>query len=170
VAQTIRLDQLAAAIREIVHEQAAEATHKLRTRAVPEALARLEAKVIGKTNDEGLVDMGLYKLSWKVQLTPDGGELVNTAPYASVLELGRRPNRPGPPRGPILEWIRRKLVPNGKIVPDEGETMDEAAVRASYLIRNSIHKNGTPGRRVLGEATRLHLPNYLRDAVKLHIG
>ena len=78
-------------------------------------LAALEAcqgglrDVVQATNKERLVDQGLYKLSWSASAVPRGAEIRNSAPYASILEYGRRPNRPGPPLQPILEWVRRKF-------------------------------------------------------------
>lgn len=52
-------------------------------------------------------------------------------PYAAVMELGRRPGKPGPPLAPIKEWVRRKLGLQGK-------ELDSAA----FLIRRKIHVKG----------------------------
>ena len=78
-------------------------------------LAALEAcqgglrDVVQTTNKEGLVDQGLFKLSWSAHAVPRGAAVENTAPYAAVLEHGRRPNRPGPPLAPIYAWVQRKM-------------------------------------------------------------
>lgn len=37
-------------------------------------------------------------------------QLRNDTPYAGVIEHGRRPNRPGPPLAPIVDWVRRKML------------------------------------------------------------
>ena len=68
-----------------------------------------QRRVVARTNAEDLVDLGAYKLGWSTRRIRDGAELGNSVPYAPVLEYGRRPNRPGPPLQPIIEWVHRKL-------------------------------------------------------------
>ena len=114
--------------------------------AAMETAHRGVALAVSKTNTEGLVDLGLYKNSWIAApiFGPEGGaEIRNDAPYAGVIELGRRPGRPGPPFEPILRWVESKLVRNGEIEPEE-------AFDVAHAIRASIHVKGTPGRHVLG--------------------
>lgn len=130
---------------------------ELRAAAV-EAVARGEAEAVRLTNADGLVDQGLYKASWKHRATLTGGELRNDAPYAGVIEFGRRPGAPGPPYAPILEWVNRKLVANGEVEPEEAEDVARA-------IQFSIHRNGSPPHFIMGETAR-KLRGYLRDAIK----
>lgn len=68
---------------------------------------RAEADAVRLTNADGLVDLGFYRLSWGHRGTSTGAEVGNSAPYAPVLEWGRRPGRPGPPLAPIYEWVQR---------------------------------------------------------------
>lgn len=65
--------------------------------------------VVKATNDANLVDLGAYKLAWSAAPLPTGAELGNSAPYAPVIEYGRRPGRAGPPIMPIYEWVQRKF-------------------------------------------------------------
>lgn len=68
-----------------------------------------ERQAVRHTNALGLVDLGAYKLGWAHRAIALGAELGNSVPYAPVIEYGRRPNRPGPPLQPIIEWVHRKL-------------------------------------------------------------
>lgn len=52
-------------------------------------------------------DIGAYIAKWDVEDTPDGTDLVNDAPHASVIEYGRRAGARPPPLQPILEWAQR---------------------------------------------------------------
>jgi hypothetical protein len=68
-----------------------------------------EAAAVKRTNAVDAVDQGQFKLSWNHGAIPLGAEVRNDAPYAGVIERGRRPGRPGPPLAPILAWVNRKL-------------------------------------------------------------
>lgn len=74
-----------------------------------EACARGEAIAVKRTNEVGAVDQGQFRLAWNHRARKDGAELRNDAPYAAVIERGRRPGRPGPPLAPIFAWVNRKL-------------------------------------------------------------
>ncbi len=111
--------------------------------AALEAAIRGQAEAVERTNEAGLVDTGHFKNAWHAAPLPKGAELRNDAPYASVIEHGRRPGRPGPPIDPIREWVQRKLVKNGVVEPKKAE-------RVAQAIRQAIHKRGTPPRLILG--------------------
>lgn len=110
--------------------------------AALETSLRAESALVALTDKEGLVDTGFYKARWQHARTPEGAEVFNDAPYAAVIEHGRRPGRPGPPLEPIRAWVLRKLVPNGVVPLAE---VDAAAQR----IRDKIHFQGTAPRRIL---------------------
>lgn len=88
---------------------------RLKTDTALVAAAALDAclqgvrDVVRTTNKVGAVDLGLFKNAWEASPEPRGAVLENTAPYAGIIEYGRRPNRPGPPLQPIIEWTGRKL-------------------------------------------------------------
>jgi len=118
------------------------ADRRLLLDAAHETAIRAARAAVRKTNDEGLVHMGLFKASWKADRRPDGAEIRNDAPYAGVIEHGRRPGRPGPPLAPILEWVQRKLVANGEVKPEDAEDVARA-------IREKIHRKGSPAHLIL---------------------
>ena len=98
-----------------------ERDRDLVARVALETAQRGLAKAIAETDRQGLVDRGTFKLSWKAERVPGGAELRNDAPYAAVIEYGRRPGRPGPPLAPILAWVHRKLVANGQVQEVRGD-------------------------------------------------
>lgn len=62
------------------------------------------------TQNDGVVDRGQYVGAWRSRGIRGGAELRNDSPHAAVIEYGRRPGAPGPPIGPILAWVRRKIA------------------------------------------------------------
>lgn len=123
--------------------------------AALEAAQRAVTRAVQRTDQLGLVDQGLYKLSWKAE----GTVVRNDAPYAAVIEHGRRPGRPGPPLAPIREWVARKLVAEGKVEPAEVEGV-------AIAIREAIHRRGTPPRKVLGDLIPRMRADYVEAIVR----
>jgi hypothetical protein len=106
------------------------------------------------------VNTGQYRRSWRVETTKTGATLGSDAPYAGVIELGRRPGQAGPPIGPIREWVYRKFRVakkwrGGRIKSAERahEQYDEIE-RMAWAIRNAIHKKGTAPRHIMTGALR----------------
>lgn len=87
---------------------------------------------------EGAVNTGAYRQAWQVEKTPTGGRIFNTAPYAGVIEYGRRAGAKRPPTKAIELWAMRKLGLNAK-----------EAKSASFAIANAIKKRGLAPRKVL---------------------
>lgn len=112
------------------------------------------AHAVKLTNDEGLVDLGTYKRGFQVRhVRGVGGELVNTAPYAGIIEHGRRPGAPGPPLEPIYQWVRRKLG------------IDDRNV--AWVIRNAIHRRGLRPRFIMRRTFRQMQGWFREEALKL---
>jgi len=86
----------------------------------------------------GAVNTGFYKRAWKIQTLPDGARVFNAAPYAPVIEWGRRPGR-FPPKAVIVAWIQRRLMKSRK----EAEAL-------SFVVRRAIARRGLLPRQVLG--------------------
>lgn len=105
----IPIEELHVALRDLILEQVALDEATLRDLIVPEVAHRILAAALVKTNKAKAVHLGAFKLGWKVEISGDGASVVNDVLYAGVIEFGRRPNRPGPPLEPIVEWVRRKL-------------------------------------------------------------
>jgi hypothetical protein len=61
----------------------------------------------------GAVNTGAYVRRWRSVPLPNGAELINDSPYAPVIEYGRRPGR-FPPKGPLIAWIKRRLLTRPK--------------------------------------------------------
>lgn len=118
--------------------QRLRADTEIARRAALEAAQRTVADAVRLTNEAGAVDQGLYKLSWTAAAVPGGAEVGNSAPYAAVIEYGRRPGRPGPPLAPILGWVQRKLGVKGA-----------EAYPVAVAIQRRIHDRGTKPRRIL---------------------
>lgn len=136
-AVVIRADQLEEFVRAKLEEK-----RQICRDVAYELILEAEARAVAETNRKGLVDQDQFKHSWDHRRLDNGAELGNDAPYADVLEYGRRPNRPGPPLAPIQEWVERKLVPNGIVDAEE-------AGEAARAIRWAIHKRGMEGRKIL---------------------
>lgn len=92
----------------------------------------------------GAFNTGDYRRRWKATAQIGGTEgnpgvlVSNSAPYAGVIEYGRRPGSRPPPREPIARWAQRKL----------GLPYAEAR-GLSWVIAQRIAKRGLMPRRVL---------------------
>ncbi len=106
------------------------------------------------TKARGLIFTEEYHGSFYARPTPKGAVIGNDAPFALVIEKGRRPNRPGPPLAPILEWVEGKLGLSG----------DEAK-EAAFHIREKIHRKGTKPHAILEQAAN-KLQEYHRNACR----
>jgi len=149
----------AAGFSEAIRARMVEDTRALRKVALDVALEGVN--VASKlTRDKGIGDQGLYLASWGAQSIPEGAVLENTAPYAGIIEHGRRPNRPGPPLAPILGWVMRKLVRSGEVTEAD-------APGVAFLIRRRIHENGTAPRNVLRLTVARIQPRLQRAAIAM---
>jgi hypothetical protein len=87
----------------------------------------------------GAVNTGAFLRAWKSEvIVGNAVRVYNQAPYAGVIEYGRRPNSKSPPFGAIALWAQRRLN-----LPYE-----EAARIAPYIARK-IGKRGLKGRYIL---------------------
>lgn len=107
-----------------------------------EAALRGVPMATAATEQAGAVDQRHFQRSWDARLRPDGAELINDAPYAAIIEWGRRPGQPGPPIEPIREWVHRKLVLTGQVDAKDADGI-------AWAIRQRIHDRGTPPKFIL---------------------
>jgi hypothetical protein len=98
-----------------------------------------EREAVRKTNEVEAVDQGLFKLSWTHGSMKGGAELRNDAPYAGVIERGRRPGRPGPPLWPILAWVQRKF---GKKVKAKTDARRKIALANAKSLSGELRAAG----------------------------
>lgn len=96
------------------------------------------------------VDRGTYKGSFRAEDTKEGAVFYNSAPYAGVIEEGRRPGSRMPPIDVIAAWVRRKNKWGSASA--KSSKKPEAQVRAiAYLIARSIGRRGLPAREILAK-------------------
>lgn len=113
-------------------------------------MARREARRMTKALD--LIYLETYYESFYARPTTRGAVLGNDAPYALVIEKGRRPNRPGPPLLPIQLWVQKKLGLSGAEAKD-----------AAFAIRRHIHEEGTEPHNIV-QLAAIKLETYHRAA------
>ena len=161
--------------------------------AMRSAAERTKALYVGRMNAQRAVDTGRAKSSFKVTWTEEGATLSNEAPYFPVIDLGRRPNRPGPPLEPILQWVLRKRLVQvstrradfyrrqGLALPSHiratrgatraqvnrsGDLMKKARSLA-FVIRRSIQRKGIKPREITTEAnTQALVLKYIHQALR----
>jgi hypothetical protein len=134
------------------------------------ASLRAQAIVVAESQRKGVFNTGYYVGAWKTARSFSGGgsgfTVFNQAPYAGVIENGRRPYPPraspsGKPKRPkgsgpipmdalppfrkaIAAWVMRKF-----------SLPYESAYPLMWVISNSINRKGIPGRYVLRDAIPL---------------
>ncbi len=96
---TMSIDELPAAIR-----RQAELSPEATLRGLRMAARRAQALMVEQSAE--IADTGNFAAAWDILETARGAFLLNDAPYAAPLELGRRASYP--PVLPILEWLGRK--------------------------------------------------------------
>jgi hypothetical protein len=96
------------------------------------------------------VDQGLYRSSWRAEPTDVGADLVNTAPYASIIEWGARAENIKISRVMIdmlTEWVQRK----GLVGKGEGPQAARSvawAIAVSMKTKGIFNRDGVQGLRV----------------------
>ena len=151
-------ENFGAAIREHLEEFRRQIIMKAALNAVAQGLR----EALRLTKAEGAIDMGHYSNAFEFRPLPDGAELTNDAPHSGVIEHGRRAGAPGPPLQPILDWVLRKLVP-------EGTVLDYEAEEVAFLIRRAIHENETPPRAIMLRALPKIEAAFLREIKKIKV-
>lgn len=105
------------------------------------------------------VDRGIYRAAWRFISIPDGAMVVNTLPYASIIEYGARAENIKIGRAMIdalTEWVQRKGLVSRNA---GGVTSENANARAmAWAIAQKMKKNGIfnrgHGLRILEKALR----------------
>ena len=100
---------------------------------------------------------GRYRRSWKVETHPRGITIFNDAPYAPIIEDGRRKGSM-PPTKPLVKWAKQRIGLSHK-----------EAQWAAFAIALAIKKRGLKPRKVLKDS----LPKIKRlmlDEVEHEIG
>ena len=83
-------------------------------------------------------NIGYYLRAWKAERIPKGARVHNVAPYAGVIEWGRRKGARRPPIEPLVRWAQRKLG-----------LSEKEARGVAFAIATAIKKRGLPAKHVL---------------------
>lgn len=120
------------------------------------ALHRMAEKHRGEAAAATPVDQGLMRRAWGVHDEPNAVVLENDAPYAAIVELGRRPGK-WPPgdynhrarmcwSGPIYDWVWRKTRVSMQAELGRGKRATGQrrvrVARLAYLIARKIATRG----------------------------
>jgi hypothetical protein len=98
------------------------------------------------------VDRGAYRAAWRAKKIQGGAEIVNTLPYAAVIEYGAKAENVKVGRAMIealTEWVRRK----GLAGPEPGDASRMAWAIATNMQKHGIY-NGGKGLRILEQALK----------------
>lgn len=109
----------------------------------------------GQVGVGGALNTGHYKRSWKAEKLPDGARVHNSAPYAGVIEHGRRAGSAFPPLKEIERWAQRRMGLNPK-----------EAKAAAFPIARAIARRGLIARKVLGNAQAEIEKGFLEEVKK----
>ncbi len=118
------------------------------------AAYRAVAQLQRETSQDNLVNTANYKRSWRADRTELGAVVANQAPYAAVIEEGRRAGSRQPPTEYIKRWAQRRL----------GLSEAEAAA-AAFPIARAIAKKGLKPRRVL-QSARPEIRRFVLEEIK----
>ncbi len=91
-----------------------------------------------RTDELKAVDTATYKRDWKMEKLENGVRIFNQAPYAAVIEWGRRVGATPPPASALVPWVKRKLG-----------VADDKARSAAFLVAQAIQRNGIKGKYIL---------------------
>lgn len=108
----------------------------------------------------GIIDTGRYYRGWAVRRIPAGFSLYNRAPYADVIEFGRRPGAKPPPSKALIGWVMRNIgggvtkeTTKGGVfstrVTKIKRTADSKVAGIAYVIARAIGRRGIKGKLVM---------------------
>lgn len=116
------------------------------------------------------VDRGTYRRSFRFDDVERGARAYNFAPYAAIIEEGRRPGQRMPPLAAIIEWVKRKGIgraygPNQAGKRRVSKALSDSAARGiAYVIARAIAKRGVPAHHIL-EAASVEIDREVRAAI-----
>ena len=102
----------------------------------------------GKGGKGGAFNTGNYLRSWKATAIPGGSSVFNVAPYAGIIEEGRRPRAKAPPVAAIIPWVMRRLMSKTRGFKNKLD----AAKSVAFAVARAIGLRRLVGRKVLERA------------------
>lgn len=151
----VDIDQFAATLAMLGDKWVQAASKGLRSGAL-----RGRHIVVEETDAKGAVNTGYYKRAWKAErVDAETARIWNDAPYAGVIEYGRRPGT-FPPLAALEPWVARKLAIRARTTVGAmrrktwlRRTLWESEVRSVTLkIARKIAYRGIKARWVLRDA------------------
>jgi hypothetical protein len=121
------------------------------------AAARSIPHLVAAGDATGRVNTGNFRRNWRSRAIDVGAEIFNNAPYAGVIEYGRRKGARQPPSEPIARWVQRKL----------GKSREESQSIA-FLIARKIARDGIPAQHILRDAEST-IRRFLLEEVKAEV-
>lgn len=115
------------------------------------------------------VDRGGYRRSVKVMKLPNGARAHSTAPYAAIIEWGRRPGARMPPVRLIAAWLARKgFVKGVGSKRFATESQHRRLLSVAFVVARAIARRGLPARLIFTRAGRV-VDGAVREAVARHL-
>jgi hypothetical protein len=143
-------------------------------------LQHIQVTVIPSTRDErtGMgppVDRGAYRASWRKRDVSNGSVVESTLPYASIIELGARPENVKIGKAMIdalTDWVIRKGLAGKRPGNDSSGEYRSQARNIAWAIAVSMKKagifSGGKGLRVL-ERAAVEAPRFIKEEVTREI-
>lgn len=102
---------------------------------------RARAEMVKRSQEA--FDRGASARSWKATTSVSDRTVTvyNQAPYAGVIEYGRRPGSKPPPSKVLEPWVRRKLKVSRKKAPG-----------VAFVVARKIGRDGIPGKYIMARA------------------
>lgn len=141
---------------EEIRKAARRALHSAALRAVQ----YITTELIPQVKPHEPVDRGAYRAGWRVKKTERGADIINTLPYAPIIEYGARPENIKIGHAMISalsEWARRKGIAG----PEPGDATRIAFAIATAMKTKGIYNQGR-GLRILEQAVA-KIPAFLDE-------
>ena len=128
-----------------------EKARDLAIEAMQESALEGVSDIVNRIKKAKLVDTGALAQSVMATPTKTGAAIDITAPYAGVMEYGRRPGAAMPPLDAIYAWVVRKGLATEDPDEEDGEGEAWDIARAIQL---SIARSGIEPRRFMARAMK----------------
>lgn len=154
-------------------EGLATAAHAGVTSAAVRTLSHITNELLPAANPQP-VDTGAYRAGWRVEVTEAGADVVNTLPYAAIIEFGARPENVKVGKAMILAlklWVLRKgffgLDSKGKKKADtDGQAESTAWAIAVAMKKRGIFNRGEDKGLRIGEKAEAYAKGIIGEEIR----
>jgi hypothetical protein len=113
------------------------------------------------------IDTMRFLRGWRVSFPRRYAVTVyNDAPYADVLERGRRPHRKPPPSRALYKWVQRKLKVSKKEAPGVAFVVARAIGRRGWRGKFILFRSMPSIRAIYKRRLQLAMERAMRDAAR----